>query len=293
MQKLAFDDPVDKTLSPQMCDALAKRIKGDIDAWCAKNYADEHRTHLGASVIGDDCSRRIWYSFRWCKTEIFGGRQLRLFNRGHLEEHRWIEWLRGIGFTIWDQDSDGKQFRIVGANGHYGGSADSIGQTPYPELIGLNLLCEYKTHNAGSFKQLLDKGMIVSKPEHYAQMCEYGVTFGLKYGLYCASSKNDDDHHIEVVKLDPVYANDLVKKAEAIIYSPFPPPKISLQPEFYECKFCPHKGICHQGEPIERNCRSCRHSRPVENARWYCDHHQGLIPPDFVPQGCGDWFAIV
>lgn len=293
MQKLQFDDPTLKTLTPQMCDSLARRISEDIDAFCVKRYTDEHRSHLGASTIGDDCARRIWYTFRWCSEVIFNGRQLRLFNRGHLEEGRWIEWLRGIGFTIWDRDHNGQQFRIVGAQGHYGGSADSVGTTPYPELIGLNLLCEYKTHNAGSFKQLREKGLIISKPEHYAQMCSYGTAFGLQYGLYCGSSKNDDDHWIQVVKLDPVYAVDLVKKAEDIIFSRIPPPKISLQAEFFECKFCPHRGVCHESQPVIKNCRSCEFARPVDNAQWFCDRHGGVIPTDFIPKGCGDWRPIV
>lgn len=292
MQKLQFDDVTLRTLTPQMCVALARRIKDDIDAWCVATYTDEHRTHLGASTIGDDCARRIWYTFRWASAQIFNGRQLRLFNRGHLEETRWIEWLRGIGFQVWTHDVDGKQFRFTGAMQHYAGSADSVSQTPYPELIGLTLLTEFKTHNNGAFKYLRDKGVILSKPEHYAQMCAYGSAFGLQYGLYCASSKNDDEHHIEVVKLDPVYAVDLTKKAEDIIFSKIPPPKISLQPEHYECKFCPHRGVCHEGAPLLKNCRSCEFSRPIDNGEWFCDRYRNTIPKDFIPQGCGEWRPI-
>ena len=296
MQKLSFADPVAKTLTPQMCDALARRIKGDIDAWCVNEYTDEHRTHLGASVIGEDCARRIWMTFRWIRTEIFDGRMLRLFQRGHLEEQRIISYLRGAGWTVWDLDpTTGKQFRIWGAKGHYGGSSDAVGQTPYPELIGLNLLLEFKTHNLHSFKMLVDKGMIISKPQHYAQMCSYGVAFGFQYGMYVGVGKNDDDIKIEIVKLDKQYADDLVKKAEDIIFAQRPEQtqKISLQPSYVACTYCPQRGPCHFNEPVAINCRSCRHAFPIENAQWGCEVHKCILPPDFIPKGCAQHHSIL
>lgn len=287
MQKLSFENPVDKTLTSQMCGALARRIKDDINRFCVDLYTDEHRTHLGASIIGEECGRMIWYAFRWCQKEIFDGRQLRLFNRGHREEARWLEWLRGVGFTVFEVDPNtGKQFKIWGARGHYGGSTDSIATLPYPELIGLTLLCEFKTHNAGSFAKLLKDGVIISKPQHYAQMCSYGGFYRIHYGMYCASGKNDDDIHIEIVKLDPRFADDLSRKAEDIIFSPVPPPKISLQPTFHRCQWCSFNGICHHNQPVEKNCRSCRRAQPVDNAQWYCTLYMQTIPEEFIPKGC-------
>lgn len=293
MQKLTFDDPVAKTLSPQMCDSLARRVQTEIDAWCVDKYQSEHRDHLGASLIGKNCSREIWYSFRWMKASVFNGRMLRLFQTGNLQEARIIEYLRGIGFTVWDIDPNtGKQFRIYGASYHYGGSADSVGTTPYPELIGLNLLIEFKTHNTKQFSKLCDHGLMIGKPEHYAQMCAYGVHFGMRYGMYIAVNKNDDDIRIFVVPIDATLAIDLSKKAEDIIGSQIPPPKISLQSTYYECKYCPMIRICHFNETPDKNCRSCTHAEPAENAQWGCNLFQQLIPPDFIPKGCDKWQPI-
>lgn len=84
--------------------ALAKRILEDVDQYCVDTYDGGHRWHLGASLIGDECKRKLWYIFRWCKHEKTTGRQQRLFNRGHREEFRFIEWLEGIGFKIWADD---------------------------------------------------------------------------------------------------------------------------------------------------------------------------------------------
>jgi hypothetical protein len=273
---------------------LAQRVKDDIDAYCVRTYSDEHRSHLGASIMGNDCAAYQWFVFRWVRKEIFSARMLRLFNRGHKEEARWIEWLRGIGFTIWEVDpTTGKQFRIWGAKGHYGGSADSVGITPYAEITE-PMLCEFKTHNYKSFSNLVNKKTVkLAKPAHYAQMCQYGQHYGFKYGLYCASGKNDDDIHVEVVELDFQFADDLKLKAEDIITSRVRPPKISLQPSYFECKYCPMAGVCHRGEKPETNCRSCEFAYPVENAEWFCSHYQQIIPKDFIPQGCPTWKPII
>lgn len=81
---------------------IAAQILADIDAYCVKAYDDGHRKHLGASLIGHDCARHLYYVFRWAKKEAFSGRMQRLFNRGHREEARFVEWLRGVGFEVWD-----------------------------------------------------------------------------------------------------------------------------------------------------------------------------------------------
>jgi hypothetical protein len=83
---------------------LAKQIKSDIDEYCEKKFDDGFRWHLGASLIGHECKRYLFYVFRWCFKENFDGRMQRLFNRGHREEERFIEWLEGIDFTVYADD---------------------------------------------------------------------------------------------------------------------------------------------------------------------------------------------
>ncbi len=38
--------------------------------------------------------------------------------------------------------------------------------------------------------------------------------------------------------------------------------------------------------------RSCAFARPVENAEWFCEVHNGVIPREFVPQGCPSYVHI-
>lgn len=74
-------------------------------AYAAK--ADSRRSRrLGASILGKPCARAIWYDFRWCGTEVFSGRMLRLFQTGHIEETRVVHDLRAIGCEVSDIDGD-------------------------------------------------------------------------------------------------------------------------------------------------------------------------------------------
>lgn len=93
--------------APGVAKKIAERILNEVDSYCVQAYDGGHRTHLGASLIGRSCKRYLWYVFRWCKHVMHDGRRQRLFNRGHREEARFVEWLEGIGFKIWFENREG------------------------------------------------------------------------------------------------------------------------------------------------------------------------------------------
>ena len=89
---------------------------------------DGFREHLGASVIGRECDRALWYEFRWVTRAAQAGRMLRLFETGRLEEDRLIRNLRRIGVTVLDVDPEtGRQWHVQAHGGHFGGSLDGVG----------------------------------------------------------------------------------------------------------------------------------------------------------------------
>lgn len=274
--------------------SLAAKIHADIDAWCANEFDDGPRWHLGSSLLGRDCSRYLWYVYRWCHHKKHDGRQQRLFQRGHLEENRFIEYLKGIGCETWNETEDGKQFRISGVMGHYGGSLDGI--LRLPARYGIDcaaFLNEFKTQGTGAkFTALKKNGVKVEKYEHFAQMCQYGRKYEFKYAIYMATNKNDDDLHIEVVKLDWAIGEEMEKKAAFIIMKQEPPTKLSENPTYRDCSYCDMAGICHKGEAVDRNCRSCSFAVPVENGEWHCNKHKENIPREFVPNACPSYNAI-
>lgn len=231
---------------------------------------DPFRSHLGASLIGRECAREIWSSFRWFKKPNFSGQMIRLFNRGHLEEPRMIALLLLIGCKVWHQDENGKQFRIHGHRGHYGGGLDGVGQG-IPDLPeGVNFLTEYKTHGEKSFNLLIEKGVLEAKWEHFVQMQQYMGYYKLPYALYCAVNKNTDQLHMEIIEYDPTQDKRYQERARIIVDSETAPARINNSPGWYKCKMCDQKDICHGSELPEKTCRSCRYIKVEDNGKWSC-----------------------
>jgi hypothetical protein len=330
--------------APGVAKALARRVLADIDEYCVRTYDGGHRSHLGASLIGDPCQRKLWLQFRWTYREPTDGRKQRLFNRGHREEARFIEWLKGIGATVyehsqalwfspqlddyilkgWFDDTSGgtgsyeivndspwhveqaakrgielKQFRISGVMGHFGGSLDGIAFLPERYGIKEPVLLEFKTNGTGAgFNKVCDEGMAAAKQLHFAQTSTYGSypEYNFRFVLYFNINKNDDSLHVEAVKLDHNLGRQMQEKAERIILSQEPPPRLSDNPTYKDCTWCGGKDVCHKGAIPEKNCRSCKHAKPVENAEWWCDVHSARenapIPKEVIPSGCGSYHPI-
>lgn len=275
---------------------LAYQIETDINNYCSAAYDDGHRTHLGASIMGEECLRKLFYTFRWVKHVVYEGRMQRLFQVGHEAEPRFAKYLTALGFEVSRINPDtNKQWRMESLNGHYGGSLDAKIKAPAKYEISEDLifLGEFKTNNTGSgFTAVVDKGMRIAKPKHFAQASQYGLHYGLKYALYLIENKNDSNLTVEIVPLDWNLGRQLEQKAENIILAKYPPNKINENPVYWECKFCDFNAICHHGEKVEKNCRSCRHARPIEAAQWFCDRHTAIIPKDFIPKGCDDHVSV-
>lgn len=229
------------------------------------------RSHLGASAIGKECGRALWYTFHWYTKSRFGGRMLRLFNRGHLEEGRFIACLLTIGVQVFQQDEHGKQFKISDVGGHFGGSGDGVG-IGIPDLPpGTPCLLEFKTHGDSSFTKLAQEGVRSAKFEHYVQMQMYMRKMGIAVALYGAVNKNDDTLHLEIVTLDTLIADPFIDRARVIIMSKDAPKKINPSAGWFGCRFCDHKPVCHLGAGPARNCRTCRYSEAVEDGTWVCN----------------------
>jgi hypothetical protein len=273
-----------------------KRAVAELDD--AFRGADEYpfRAHLGASLIGRPCSRALWYGFRWASKIKFIPRILRLFNRGHLEEARFVALLRQAQITVEPTDQDGKQYRVKGVDGHFGSALDSLllGVPEYPTewMVG-----EYKTHGEKSFLKLQAEGVKESKPEHYAQCQACMERTGTKKTLYLAVNKNTDDLYAEILHYNDAHARMLVhERAPSIIYADSVPSRIPMaSPGNFVCKYCDHSKICFGKVAPVLNCRTCRFSSPGPEGTWRCGNERGRgiseAPLDMAEQvaGCGDY----
>lgn len=253
-----------------------------IYAWHkAKGDAEPQRGYLGASIIGETCERRLWYTFRQACIEEFPGRMYRLFETGDLEEWRMTAELRGIGCTVHTVDpSTGQQFEVSALGGHFSGHMDGA-ILNLPEAPKTWHVFEAKSHNKKSWNELEKKGVLKAKPKHYAQMQTYMGLTGMRRALYMAVNKDTDELYAERVKFDPEFFEQLMAKAYRVITSNNIPPRISDRPDWYECGFCPAKELCHATQLqspalkiVSPSCRQCcfatAHTEG-EGARWTCD----------------------
>lgn len=267
-----------------------------------KEEKDGFRSHLGASVIGGKCERAVGYNWRWVSKNPPRGkknepkkraesRMRRLWNRGHLEEGRFIAMLLSAGMAVYQQDAEGKQFRMAAFGGHFSGSGDGVvlGVPDLPQ--GVPCLGEFKTHSADSFEELVEKGVQIAKAEHYAQMQEYMHHFGLLYALYVAVNKNTDELHAEIVMYDKPVAEHFLARAKRIIFDKELPDRIrGGNPGFFVCKYmCDFTDVCYGTVKPLRNCRTCQHWFAMPDGTHQCALTTTTLDKAAQLAGCGSY----
>lgn len=243
------------------------------------------RMHLGCSEIGKQCDRALWYSFRHVKDVKFSGRMLRLFETGHLEEHRFVENLKDIGANVYDVNPDtGEQFKFSIFGGHFSGSCDAIASN-IPEDRRALMICEFKTHSSKSFKALLKEGVEVHKPEHFVQMQCYMGFSTFKKGLYLAVNKDTDELYSEVIEYDEDVFNWAKDRAEKIIFGNIPQ-RISEDRLSDDCKYCDYKEVCFGDIFPKKNCRTCKFSSASSRGVFECSKHERDLFNNETELGC-------
>jgi hypothetical protein len=273
-------------MAPLPQQALQPTIAAIYAAWEAGANAG-NRPHLGASVIGRECARALWFTFRWAKAPKHSGRLLRLFDRGQREEATFVAELRRAGVQVWEADPNtGRQFEYRAIGGHFGLSLDGVG-LGFLEAPKTPHSIEMKTSSSKLFTKLAKEGVEQAKPEHYAQM-QIGMHLsGLTRCFYIAVNKDNDELYSERVKYDEVFALRLLEKAKRIINANEPPERISDRPDWWQCQWCDFHDICHEQAIPEVNCRTCAHSTPELDGdqRWSCARYHCDLPTEVQRQG--------
>lgn len=228
------------------------------------------RPYLGMSQLGGECWRALWYYFRWCEYSQYDGRVQRIFDTGHKAEANMIRDLESIGIETWDTLDQQAGFSAVG--GHCQGHGDGMAKN-IPGAEKTDHLLEFKTSSDKYFKELVKKGIIASKPTHYAQMVLYMKFKKVTRGLYMVYNKNTSAYYTERVKANNNYAKELLGKALDIISSntvnAFPKIGSGL-PSFFKCKFCDYSDLCHQDAAPVKTCRTCTSSNILDDGVWGC-----------------------
>jgi CRISPR/Cas system-associated exonuclease Cas4 (RecB family) len=244
-----------------------------------EDQPQDARFHFGVSGIGEKCERKLWMNFRWCKTEQFSGRILRLFRRGHMEELTIAKDLIDSGFDV---QNFGEDQTKVDFGCHISSEVDGIVILKDKEMV-----LECKTSSDKQFQKVKKEGIKKAKPLHYVQCNIYCYGLGLDSALYYVVNKNDDEIYTEIVEADFSVAEEYLERAKRIATQDELPHKITENPSWWECKFCNYHGFCHKKEEItNKNCRTCSWSTSMEDGTWYCEKHHGSIDEVTQLSGC-------
>lgn len=213
----------------------------------------DKRDYLGASLIGNKCVRQIWYDYNHFPKEPFNAKTLMNFEDGHRTEDLTAERLRAIpGIELITHDENGEQlgFSALGGKfkGHYDGKIRGLIQAPvawhiweckcsaqkkYNEFIS----CKAK-HGEKDTLRHWNEGYYAQAQlyMHFEQIDRHYLTVALAGGREYQSCRTNYDGAI---------AERYIDRASKIISTTHAPPKISEKPDFYMCRWCNFKEICH------------------------------------------------
>lgn len=257
-----------------------------VDAAIESKQQTQHRLYLGMSGIGDPCSRKLFYSFRWAKPPQFDAATLKRFDDGHKGEDVQAERLRFVdGITLHTLDPQtGRQFGFSDIDDHFKGHMDGV---------VLGLLQAPKTSHVWEHKQVGEKSQAkvaklkrelgektaLSKwnPTYYAQAVLYMDYSGMERHYVTVATPGGRETISVRTDADKDEASRLKAKASSIIKTDSAPTRISETPDYFVCRWCDFKEVCHGGELPDRTCRTCVHSTPVEGGKWRCEKHDHIL----------------
>ena len=217
-------------------------------------HSQEKRSYLGASCLGDECSRRIQYGFLKEKCEISAS-TIRTFDIGHYLEDLVAKWLAKVGFCLSTKNEEGKQYNFSTANGMIRGNTDGIITAVTDDLAEvlntkenpLPWLWENKTMNDKNWGQTAKHGLFATKMQYYVQVQLYMAYLGLDSCLFSSLNKDSSEIYFEIIKFDSETAQKYSDRAVEILKSlknqeMFP--RIAQSSSFFTCKMCGFREIC-------------------------------------------------
>jgi hypothetical protein len=207
----------------------------------------EKRNSLGASIIGDDCLRRIQMQFNQQEAN-FSAQNLRTFAIGNCLEDLIAEWIKLVGLDLRTKNENGEQFGFSIAEGKIAGHCDGI-IFGGPDFCKYPSLWECKTLNSKSWSNTVKRGVLVSKPIYYAQVQLYMSYMSLDENpcVFTALNKDTSELYHELIPFDAEAAQRYSDRAVQIIKASENNelmPCVSNDSSFYKCKMCSYRQEC-------------------------------------------------
>lgn len=254
-----------------------------------KNSTTRYYTHLGGTLLSDECMRRSAYRFRWAAPiEYHNEKTLRIFELGKAIEGIVLKWLADAsGIELTENSLSDSQEQIKALHGHFTGHLDGI-----LKIDGKPYIIEIKSHNDASFQTLLKNNVEESHLSHYLQCQTYMHFSDIKDCLYIAYNKNNSDIHMAHIPYNADIGSDLEKRAMSILFGEESYPRIAM----YKCKKfggCAYFNICHSHGLLLKNCRTCVSLEPADEGQWCCTKKDKAISLDEQERGCREYIQRI
>ena len=289
MAKLDYNPLVDPTL------------KAMNQAMELEKSLEPPRHYLGASEIGKECNRYLFYSFRNACKRVDEAPLIKTIDDGHAQEALTIKRLRALPYIelintdgTFDKDGNPNQIGFQALLGHFRGHVDGVihGLLQAPKTWHIfEHKCKEKKFLTQLSKLITDKGEKNALKEfdytYYCQAIIYMHELELERH-YCVVSAPGGRDHISVrTDYNRKEAEFILEKAKNIIFENWTiPAKISDKREFYLCNWCHMKGICHDGDFPDVHCKSCRYRECIDGGKSLCLATDTIIEDTLLNVGC-------
>ena len=277
-------------------------LKAMDEALELKQKLEKPRNYLGASEIGNECERYLFYSFRNAKARVISAKGIKAIEDGFDQEAKTIERLRMLPFielhtTDGTFDKDGNPNQIGFDDmllGHVRGHVDGMIKGLLQATSTWHIF-EHKSVNEKKFNEL--KKLIEEKGEkealyhwdtiYYGQAQLYMHRFELTRHYLVCSTPGGRDHISVRTEYKRAYAEMLIEKAKNIIFDNWNiPARISDRREYYKCQWCNYQSICHDGEVPDINCKTCRYRDCIDEGKSKCLLDDTIIEETLLNVGC-------
>ncbi|HYN39616.1 MAG TPA: hypothetical protein VES39_10220 [Rhodospirillales bacterium] len=232
-------------------EGVGTRLTTLIDAaLIAADQQQPSRDYLGASRIGEPCSRKLAYEVKRTPKDAsrgFDGGLLRIFDVGHQLEDLCIGWLRTTGFDVRTRNRAGEQFGFAIAGGRIRGHIDGAIVAGPDVGITWPALWEHKALGQKSWTEVVKRGVQSARPVYFAQVQLYMAYMQLPVALFTATNRDSLALYHEIVPFEAAEAQALSDKAVAIIRAAEAgelPPRIAAAPDSYLCRWCAYARRC-------------------------------------------------
>jgi len=210
----------------------------------SKQEHEDPRRYIGASSIGKECSRAIWYGLHNIQGNAISPQLRTTFKIGKILENMILDDVGKLGFELERPEEINNYLFCREEN-------LQIFQGHMDAILYLNRDCpvvfEAKTCKNSSFNSFKKDGLRAWSQTYFAQLQSYMGMTGIHSACLLALNKDTSEYHHEWVDYDDIYYHELVAKACDISDATEPPERINKSPLYYVCASCRFKEVCHGG----------------------------------------------